>query len=67
MIRFLRIFGLTVFLLATLITMMGLVYLGNRMFDSERGKIYNCSVAEISPDFTTAMREECRRLKRIHT
>jgi hypothetical protein len=24
----------------------------------------NCSIAEISPDFTPAMREECRKLKR---
>jgi hypothetical protein len=26
--------------------------------------VYNCSIAEISPDFTPAMREECRKLKR---
>jgi len=26
--------------------------------------MYNCSIAEISPDFTPAMREECRKLKR---
>jgi hypothetical protein len=24
----------------------------------------NCNIAEISPDFTPAMREECRKLKR---
>lgn len=24
----------------------------------------NCSIAEISPDFTTAMKNECRKLKR---
>ena len=24
---------------------------------------YNCSIAEISPDYTTAMKEECRRLR----
>lgn len=27
-------------------------------------KIYNCSIAEISPDFTPAMREECRKLRK---
>lgn len=27
-------------------------------------KMYNCSIAEISPDFTPAMREECRKLRR---
>ena len=25
---------------------------------------YNCSIAEISPDFTPAMRETCRKLRR---
>jgi hypothetical protein len=25
---------------------------------------YNCSVAEISPDFTTAMKDTCRKLRR---
>jgi len=25
--------------------------------------MYNCSIAEISPDYTTAMKEECRKLK----
>lgn len=24
---------------------------------------YDCSIAEISPDFTPAMREQCRKLK----
>lgn len=24
---------------------------------------YNCSIAEISPDFTPAMRDECRKLR----
>lgn len=24
---------------------------------------YNCSIAEISPDFTPKMREECRKLR----
>ena len=30
-----------------------------------RGQLLvNCSIAEISPDFTTAMKEECRKLKK---
>jgi hypothetical protein len=28
-------------------------------------RIYDCSLAEISPDFTPKMREECRNLRRI--
>lgn len=27
--------------------------------------VYDCRLAEISPDFTTAMREECRKLNSI--
>jgi hypothetical protein len=41
----------------------GLIYLGNTMFPDYR-PTYNCSLAEISPDFTPAMREECRRLRK---
>ena len=26
--------------------------------------MYNCGIAEISPDYTPAMREECRRLRK---
>jgi len=26
-------------------------------------KTYNCSIAEISPDYTAAMKEQCRKLK----
>lgn len=39
----------------------GLVYLGNHMFPDYK-PTYNCSIAEISPDFTPAMREKCRKL-----
>ena len=41
-------------------SMFGLLYMGNHMF-SDYKPVYNCSIAEISPDFTNAMREECRR------
>jgi hypothetical protein len=42
----------------------GLLYGINSIMPNE--KVYNCQLAEISPDFTTAMREECRKL-RINT
>lgn len=41
--------------------------------DAEMNRVieYNCDMAEISPDFTPAMKQECRRLKiqnqRYHT
>lgn len=28
-----------------------------------QGKVINCGIAEISPDFTTEMREACRRAR----
>ena len=28
-----------------------------------REATYNCSIAEISPDYTPAMKQECRRLR----
>jgi len=41
--------------------MFGLLYGINTMMPADRVAI-NCSIAEISPNFTTAMREECRKL-----
>jgi hypothetical protein len=45
------------------VAMIGLIVLGNRVAETGT-RMYNCSIAEISPDFTTAMREECRKLRR---
>jgi len=38
-----------------------LLYGINSVMPNER--VYNCSIAEISPDYTTAMKEECRKLR----
>ena len=43
--------------------MFGLMY-GIHVHLGSGPKMYNCAIAEISPDFTTAMREECRRLRK---
>jgi hypothetical protein len=45
------------------IAMIGLIVFGNSVAGSGQ-RIYNCSIAEISPDFTPKMREECRKLQR---
>jgi hypothetical protein len=45
------------------IAMIGLIILGNRLAETGT-RMYNCSIAEISPDFSPAMREECRKLRR---
>lgn len=30
---------------------------------SQEGKVYDCTLAEISPDFPIEVKEECRRLR----
>lgn len=62
----LQIIGLVCAMLVLGATMIGLIIFGNSIAGSGH-RIYNCSVAEISPDFTTAMREECRKLRKQHT
>jgi hypothetical protein len=39
--------------------MVALVYGVNQL--GTRQIMYNCSIAEISPDYTPAMKEECRK------
>jgi hypothetical protein len=38
-----------------------LYFINTRLGDAK--PMYNCSIAEISPDFTPAMKEECRKIK----
>jgi len=51
--------------ISILIAMLGLIYLANTAVDNSKPRMYNCSIAEISPDFTTAMREECRQQRKV--
>ncbi len=48
---------------AILISMFALIYFGNYIAGQGQ-RVYNCSIAEISPDFTPKMREECRKLRK---
>lgn len=59
--KFIQIGLLVLFALFLWSVMFGLIYLGNTIAGNA-GKVYNCSIAEISPDFTPKMRQECRRL-----
>jgi hypothetical protein len=59
----LQIVGLGSLGLVIACLMFGLIVFGNSVAGSGQ-RIYNCSIAEISPDFTPKMREECRRLRR---
>ena len=43
------------------LAMFALLYGINTMLPAD--KMYDCRIAEISPDFTPAMKEECRKLK----
>jgi hypothetical protein len=51
---------MVVSLMFLFLAMSGLIYLGNTLAEGSK-RVYNCSIAEISPDFTTAMREMCRK------
>jgi hypothetical protein len=59
----LQIIGLSLLGVVIACLMFGLIVLGNAIAGSGQ-RMYNCSIAEISPDFTPRMREECRRLRR---
>ena len=59
----LKVIGLSMIVTGLVLAMFGLIVFGNQLA-AGTGKVYNCSVSEFSPDFTTAMREECRKLKK---
>lgn len=42
--------------------MIGIIY-GIRVMIPNEQVVVNCGIAEISPDFTTEMREACRKLR----
>ena len=45
-------------------SLLGLIYGIHTTLGNSGPAMYNCSIAEISPDFTPAMREECRKLRK---
>jgi hypothetical protein len=59
----LKVIGLSMIVTGLVLAMVGLIVFGNQLA-AGTGKVYNCNVSEFSPDFTTAMREECRKLKK---
>jgi hypothetical protein len=58
--RILQFAGVVAGVIVVWMIMFGLLILGNQMF-APREVVINCSIAEISPDFTPEMREACRR------
>lgn len=46
------------------IAITSIVLIKDKLGDHQPTGTYNCSIAEISPDFTPAMREVCRKLRR---
>ncbi len=61
----LQIIGLSLLGVLIACLMFGLIVFGNTIAGAGQ-RIYNCSISEISPDFTPKMREECRKLRREH-
>lgn len=59
--KFFQYFLIAIFALALWAIMFGLIYFGNNLAAGST-VVYNCSIAEISPDFSLKMREECRKL-----
>jgi hypothetical protein len=60
--RILQFTGVVLGVIAVWTVMFSLLVFGNRMF-APREIVINCSIAEISPDFTPEMREACRRYR----
>jgi hypothetical protein len=50
-------------LAALFLAMCGLLYGISNLLPDQKA-VYDCSIAEISLDFTPAMREECRKIKK---
>jgi len=62
MINALKTFGFIVVIMVAFVSAVSLVVFGNQLMQGSP-KMYDCSIAEFSPDFTTAMRQECRKLR----
>jgi hypothetical protein len=46
------------------VSMTGIIYCVSHLTQMSNGQVmYNCSIAEISPDIPVKIKEECRRLK----
>jgi hypothetical protein len=58
----LQIIGFSLIGVALTCLMFGVIVFGNSIAGTGQ-QMYNCSIAEISPDFTSKMREECRKLR----
>jgi hypothetical protein len=60
-----QIVGLSLLGVVIICLMIGLTIFGNSIAGVGQ-RMYNCSIAEISPDFTPRMREECRQIRRVY-
>ena len=60
MIRFLKIVGLTFIFVGLLLTMLGLIVVGNHL---PQERVYDCGMAEWHPDIPEQVRQECRKLR----
>ena len=48
----------------SVVSMVGIIYCTSQITQMNNGQaMYNCSIAEISPDIPVKIKEECRKLK----
>lgn len=57
----LQTIGMTMIVLGLALAMFGLIIFGNQLAGPHT-KVYNCSIAEISPDIPIEVKQECRKL-----
>jgi hypothetical protein len=50
--------------ICVVLMIVSIVLIKGKLGNEQPAGTYNCSLAEISPDFTPAMREVCRKLRR---
>ena len=62
MLKIFQFAGVVVGVIAVWLLMFGLLLIGNHMF-APKEIVVNCSISEISPDFTPEMREACRKYR----
>ena len=57
----LQTIGVSIVVVSIALAMFGLIIFGNQLAKPYT-RVYNCSIAEISPDFPLEVKQECRKL-----
>ena len=57
----LQTIGMSMIVIGLALSMFGLIIFGNQLAGPHT-RVYNCSIAEISPDIPLEVKQECRKL-----